>query len=239
LSYQFYNSEVIDVIHETENIRRFIIRIPEVNIFPFIAGQFVMLDLPISTKITTRSYSIASAPDNTNIIELLISLKPSGEGTEYLFKKVKKGTILRVSKAIGKFTLPETIDKDICFICTGTGIAPFRSMIIDLINTEKKHKNIFLIFGNRYLKDVPYKEELELWKHKLKGYQFLPVFSRENSENWKGKRGYVHSIYEELFKEKPEAIFYICGWTDMLTEAKQKLKFMGYDKSVIKFESYD
>jgi ferredoxin-NADP reductase len=239
LPYQFYNSEVIDVIYETGNIRRYIIRIPELLSFPFVAGQFVMLDLPIESKITTRSYSIASAPDNTNIIELLISLKPGGEGTEYLFSKIKKGSTLKVSQAIGKFILPEKIETDICFICTGTGIAPFRSMIVDLINKGQDHKNIFLIFGNRYLKDVPYKEELELWKHKLKGYHFLPVLSREDSSEWKGQKGYVHSIYEELFKEKPEAIFYICGWMEMLKEARQKIAALGYDRSFIKFESYD
>jgi ferredoxin-NADP reductase len=239
LPYQYHNSEVIDIIYETDNIRRFILQIHELASFSFTAGQFVMLDLPIETKLTTRSYSIASAPDNTNIIELLISLKPGGAGTEYLFNEVKKGSTLKVSKALGKFILPEEIDKDICFICTGTGIAPFRSMIIDLINSGKNHKNIYLIFGNRYLKDVPYKEELELWKHKLKGYHFLPVFSRENSPEWKGQKGYVHPLYKELFKEKPEAIFYICGWMEMLKEARQNIEEMGYERSLIKFESYD
>ncbi len=99
-------------------------------------------------KKLNRQYSIASAPDNSNKIELLIVYNPVGKGTNYLFKEVKVGTILKVSKALGRFVLPESSDKEICFICTGVGLAPFRSMYLDVLNNNKnlqKIKSLFLV----------------------------------------------------------------------------------------------
>jgi CDP-4-dehydro-6-deoxyglucose reductase len=69
-------------------------------------------------------------------------------------------------------------------------------------------------------------------------FHFHPVLSRDN-EGWTGRKGYVHSIYEEIFKERQPAYFYICGWADMLKEARHRLEVMGYDRKAIRFESYD
>ncbi|HLG04283.1 MAG TPA: FAD-binding oxidoreductase, partial [Bacteroidia bacterium] len=107
MAYQYYDTEVTEVIHETEIIRRYMIRNPTEIPFDFKAGQFVMLDLPIPSKVTNRSYSIASAPGGNGEFELLISLKADGLGTPYIFNEVKPGSVVKVSKPIGKFTLPE------------------------------------------------------------------------------------------------------------------------------------
>ena len=143
MPYKFYNSEVINIIDESHNTKRFFFRIPEVQDFKFGAGQFVMLDLPIESKITTRSYSIASAPDGSNVIELLISLNEEGLGTPYLFKNIKVGSQLPLSQPAGKFMQPpfSVIDTNICMVCTGTGIAPFRSFLHDIRNRNVPHQN--------------------------------------------------------------------------------------------------
>ncbi|MEJ7680423.1 MAG: FAD-binding oxidoreductase [Segetibacter sp.] len=74
------------ISEETSSTHRFWIQIPEVESFDFIPGQFVTLDLPIHEKKNKRwrSYSIASAPDKTNVIELVIVLLEGGAGY-YLF----------------------------------------------------------------------------------------------------------------------------------------------------------
>ena len=197
-----------------------------------------MLNLPIQSKYTNRSYSIASAPTNDNIFELCIVINPKGLGTPLMFTDFKVGTTVKISKVLGKFLLPETIDRDICFICTGTGIAPFRSQVEDIFNKSIPHKNLYLVFGNRYTKDILYKKELDDLAALHPTLKFIPVLSRDNAD-WNGRKGYVHTVYEEIFADKRPAYFYICGWADMLKEARQRLATMGYDKKVIKFESYD
>src|SRR5437870_13389401 len=124
MPYRFYDCKVIAIIDESDIVKRYFIKVPDEIPFSFKAGQFVMLDLPIESKVTTRSYSIASPPSTDNIFELAIVLNPQGIGTPYIFKNFEIGTEVKVSPVIGKFGLPESIDCDLCFICTGTGIAP-------------------------------------------------------------------------------------------------------------------
>jgi ferredoxin-NADP reductase len=241
MPYHFYNSEVTNIIDESHNTKRFFFRIPEVEDFKFGAGQFVMLDLPIDSKIKTRSYSIASAPNGTNTIELLISLNEQGLGTPYLFNHIKVGSQLPLSQPAGKFMQPPftNIDTDVCLICTGTGIAPFRAFLHDIKNRNIPHKNIDVIFGSRYEKDILYRKEMEELAQTLPGFRYTSVLSREQSPAYTGEKGYVHAAYEKLYADKRPALFYLCGWKVMIKEAREKLLAMGYDKKVIKFELYD
>ncbi len=225
----------------TELTWRFWIQIPEVENFDFKPGQFVTLDLPIHEQKNKRwrSYSIASHPDGTNVIELVIVWLEGGLGTHYLFNEISVGSEVLLRGPQGIFTLPALIDKDLFLICTGTGIAPFRSMVhyIHLHNIE--HKNINLIFGCRKLCDSLYGDELKILSTKLPGFNYLPVFSREDKENTNIKHGYVHAIYESLLlAEKPEAYFYLCGWKNMIDDAKHNIIAMGYDKKSIHLELY-
>lgn len=238
MAYQFNEATIVDIKDETEKVKRYFIKVPDEIPFSFKAGQFIMLDLPIDSKYTNRSYSIASAPSNDNIFELCIVLNEKGLGTPYMWENFKVGTKVNISKVLGKFQLPETIDRDICFIGTGTGIAPLRSQIIDILNKGIPHKSLHLVFGNRWEKDILYRKEMEELMEKHPSFHFHPVLSRDN-EGWTGRKGYVHSIYEEIFKDRQPAYFYICGWADMLKEARHRLEVMGYDRKAIRFESYD
>lgn len=237
--YEWYRGRVVEIIDETHNIKRFFIQIPELNNFHFKAGQFVMLDLPINSKITTRQYSIASAPGTGNVIELIIVLNADGLGTPYLFREVKVGSFLTVSSALGKFVLPEEIDRDICFICTGVGIAPFRSMYLDILGKKIPHKNLYMVFGTRHTTDLCYAQELFELDKEHNSFHYVPTLSRETPETWNGKTGYVHNAYKELFADGRPAYFFICGWKVMIFEARDSLQEMGYDRKAIKYELYD
>src|SRR5450631_2965344 len=173
--------KVIRIENATEFTRRFWIELSSKQAFDFKPGQFVTLDLPIHEKPNKRwrSYSIASWPDGTNIVELVIVLLEGGLGTNYLFNHVSVGSELTLRGPQGVFTLPEIIDRDLFFICTGTGIAPFRSMSHHVSNHSIPHGDIYLIFGCRKFSDCLYKNELEELGKKLKGFHYIPTFSRE------------------------------------------------------------
>jgi CDP-4-dehydro-6-deoxyglucose reductase len=238
MAYQFQEATIVNIIDENDIVKRFFIKVPDEIPFTYKAGQFIMLDLPIEGKYTNRSYSIASAPSNDHLFELCIVLNPTGKGTTYMWENFKVGTTVKISKVLGKFVLPDPLDVDLCLVCTGTGVAPLRAMLVDLVNNTKPHKKIYMVFGNRWEKDIIYRKELEEMQAKHPEFEFHPVLSRENP-GWSGHKGYVHDVYEEIFKDRREAYFYICGWKDMLNEARQRLDGMGYDKKHIHFESYD
>ncbi len=235
---------VTSINAETTNTRRFWIEFPELENFDFKPGQFVTLDLPIHDQPgkRLRSYSIASPPDGSNGFELLIVLLDGGAGTTYLFNEVSVGSELTVRGPQGVFTLPEPMDKDLYFICTGTGIAPFRSMAQHIHTHQIPHKSINLIFGTREQKDLLYAAELKQLELEMEGFRFIPTLSREQ---WDGCCGYVHAVYENLVREKmngsdtpPPAGFYLCGWKAMIDEAKQHIQALGYDRKAIHQELY-
>lgn len=253
--------KVIRIENETEQTRRFWIQMPALKSFDFQPGQFVTLDLPIHEKPNKRirSYSIASWPDGTNTIELVIVLLEDGAGTHYLFNEVQVGSELTIRGPQGTFTLPETIENDLFFICTGTGIAPFRSMAHHLFNHKIPHQNIYLIFGCRHFSDCLYEEDLKELDGIMPDFHYIPTFSREKTDNPLVHTGYVHTIYEEICRSDQQtaalqqasalqpafaagelraASFYLCGWKNMIDEAKLRIQILGYDRKSIHQELY-
>jgi len=235
---------VTRIAQETDYTRRFWIRIPELPSFDFTPGQFVTLDLPIDDKPgrRLRSYSIASWPDGSNLIELVIVLLEGGAGTTYLFNEIKEGAELTLRGPQGVFTLPQSIESDLMFICTGTGIAPFRSMMHYMHLHQVPHKNVYLVFGTRTQKDLLYYTEMKALAAKEPGFHFIPTLSRDQ---WEGCCGYVHPVYEQIIKEKqngstelPLMNFMLCGWKVMIDEAKERLLRLGYSKKEIHQELY-
>ena len=232
---------VTKIENETSTTKRFTIKIPEIDRFDFIPGQFVTLDLPIHEKKNKRwrSYSIASWPDGTNEFELVIVLLEGGLGTNYLFSEIQVGSELTMRGPQGVFTLHEPIERDLFFVCTGTGIAPFRSMVHHIKNNDIAHQNIYLIFGTRHIADCLYKQELEELQSELNGFFYMPTFSRESENTQPIRKGYVHDVYEAIVNEnKRDAFFYLCGWKNMIDEAKQRIVALGYDRKDIHLELY-
>ncbi|MBG9375750.1 FAD-dependent oxidoreductase [Panacibacter sp. DH6] len=230
---------IVRIEDETSTTKRFWIEIPELVNFDFKPGQFVTLDLPIDEKKNRRwrSYSIASAPDGTNIFELVIVKADDGKGTSYLFNDVQAGAEVLLRGPQGVFILPENLDKEVFFICTGTGVAPFRSMIQYIFKNNIPHKNLYLVFGCRKFGDALYSQEFNQLQQQFASFKYLPVFSRE--QNAKGiHTGYVHAVYEQLLSTRKDAVFFLCGWKNMINEAKQNIIALGYDKHAIHLEIY-
>ena len=194
-------AKVIKIENETANTRRYWMQVPELEHLDFKPGQFVTLDLPIHEKKNKRwrSYSIASWPDSSNVFELIIVLLEDGAGTSYLFKEVKVGDEILFRGPQGVFTLPDVLDTDYYLICTGTGIAPFRSMLYNIALQNVPHKNVYLIFGTRKKENLLYDEELKTLAANNPGLHYIPVLSREE---WEGATGYVHETYKNLINAK-------------------------------------
>ncbi len=242
---KWYNGKIVKIVDETPTTKRFWVEVPEK--LPFVAGQFITMDLPISEKRLKRwrSYSIANAPDESGLLEFCIVLLEGGAATTYLFEEAEVGTSIRFKGPLGVFVLPKEVEKDLVMICTGTGIAPFRSMLIDLYQQKKSYRNIHLIFGTRYFENLLYRQDLEELAQKMPRFKFSVALSREEEisgapTGWDMHKGYVHPVYEKYYADvRSDIVFYLCGWSNMIDEAVEKLSAgMGYDKSQIRYELY-
>ncbi len=235
----WYESKIIKIEQETPQTRRFWLQIESETSFTFRAGQFVTMDLPISERRTKRwrSYSIASAPNTANILEFCIVRLDKGAGTTYLFEEATVGTSIKFKGPDGAFYLPETIQNDLVFICTGTGIAPFRSMLLTLMQQQKTHQHLHLIFGTRTADGILYQTELEQLALANPHFTFDVALSRETTIST--HRGYVHQIYQKHYAVvRPDVVFYLCGWSNMIDEAVANLLNLGYNRTQIKYELY-
>jgi ferredoxin-NADP reductase len=234
--------KVIRIEQEAAQTRRYWIELSGLESFDFKPGQFVTLDLPIHEKLNKRirSYSIASWPDGSNVLELVIVFLEGGAGTTYLFNEVRVGSELTLRGPQGIFTLPDPIQKDLFFICTGTGVAPFRSMSHHILNNNIAHREIYLISGCRHFEDCLYRRELEELAGQIPSFHYIPTFSREQAAPLV-RTGYVHAIYEELCPKQESlrpALFFLCGWKNMIDEAKERIQALGYDRKSIHQELY-
>ena len=122
----WYSASITSIDKITNQTWKFVIEPNEK--FDFIPGQFIQLKIGE----TKRSYSIASYDPNNNFFELLIVKLDGGAMTKILFEDISPGEKIEIKGPIGRFTLPENIDRDIFLICTGTGLAPFRLSLIHI-----------------------------------------------------------------------------------------------------------
>ncbi|HMO38633.1 MAG TPA: FAD-dependent oxidoreductase [Saprospiraceae bacterium] len=247
MPWKWYESKVVKIADASPTTKRFWLETPLEEPINFIAGQFVTMDLPISDKRLKRwrSYSIANAPNDKNLLEFCIVHMEGGAATEYLFNEVQEGTTVKFKGPDGTFTLPEPVNKDLVFICTGTGVAPFRSMIQDLHEQGKPHRNIHLIFGTRYADGILYRAEFEALQQQMPGFRYSVALSREEPLHpadfpFEIVSGYVHQLYLMHYASaRPDVDFYICGWSNMIDEAVANLLVtLQYDKSQIHYELY-
>ncbi|MEP7322106.1 MAG: FAD-dependent oxidoreductase [Saprospiraceae bacterium] len=250
----WYTGIVTDVSDLAPRTKSFRIKIPEVQQFDFKAGQFITFDLPVGEKRLQRwrSYSIASAPGDSNEIELCLVHFEQGLGSTYFFKEISIGSELKFKAPEGGFILPGEIDHDLVMICTGTGIAPFRSMIRDIFHRNLTNRNIHLIFGTRKAEDILYLDEWKELSNSLPGFRFDIALSREDLNELRtgGFRargisgnlhsGYVHPIYLKQYTvPRKDVHFYICGWSMMIDEAVENLfGELHYERNQIHYELY-
>ena len=203
----------------------------------FIPGQFVVVMCPQREgKVLRRAYSIASEPEQKEKLSLVIKLVQGGVVTNW-FWTLKQGDKFRVQGPFGKFVLPQPVDFDILFVATGTGIAPFRSMIRQMLPAGFKRK-IRLLFGSRYDNAIPYHREFLDLAGKYPNFTYVQTISRP-SPSWKGEIGYVQTKIGKLSPHGEGTRVYICGLNEMIQAVRDTCLKQGFQKEQIAYEKYD
>ena len=210
-----------------------------VSRFGFVAGQWLSLkhNKPDGEEIT-RAYSIASAPGGHNRIALCLNRVQDGFMSNFLCD-MKEGDELRAQGPFGDFILrPPMVDT--LFIATGTGIAPFRSMLHWLLGDPARHhdRQLWLLFGNRTESDIYYHDEFQKLAGEHSNFHYLPTLSR-GGPTWNGLRGYVQEHVTEIVGGRSDIHAYICGLNDMIKANRELLKSLGCNRRAIFYEKYD
>jgi ferredoxin--NADP+ reductase len=172
----------------------------------FVAGQVVGISIVEGAE--PRLYSIASG-NQDDMISLLYNIKPDGEVSPSL-AVIQAGDTLFVSAPFGSFY---GTAKPAVFIASGTGVAPFASMLRSGLNKDK-----MLIHGGRMLESFYFKDELT---EVLGQENYIRCCSQETGDNvYEGRLTKYIRDHEDL---KPDIKYYLCGLAEMVVETRDLL----------------
>ena len=210
--------------------------------FGFVPGQWLSLKASTAEgEEITRAYSIASPP-NGRKFALCLNRVQDGFMSNHLCR-LAEGSEVNLQGPFGDFILRPPL-RDTIMIATGTGIAPFRSMLhwlYEARDTEAaRHegRQIWLLFGARYEQDLYYDDEFKKLAAAQPNFHYVPTLSR-GDESWKGKRGYVQEHVHEIVDDRKDMTAYICGLDRMVSANRELLKSLGWDRKSIRYEKYD
>jgi CDP-4-dehydro-6-deoxyglucose reductase len=206
--------------------------------FEFKAGQFISCVIPGAGpggRDLRRAYSIASAPQNSRV-ELCVKLVAGGPGTNYLYT-LREGSSFKGLAPYGDFTYETPASRHVCFIATGTGIAPFRSMMLSTEFLASPPLSTTCLLGVSDESEVLYAEELGGLK--VPGMRYVCAVSRPKG-HWNGFKGRVTDYLRSLGDAYPwtQTDYYLCGNGAMIEEVKRLLADRGVDKTSIHQEVY-
>jgi len=216
-------------------VRHFEFEAVGVERLEFVPGQFTSFTDVIQGKEITRAYSMASAPSGTNRFELCMNQVDPGHLSPRLFA-MKPGDRIEMRQPLGLFVLRQLGPRDSIFIATGTGIAPFRSML--QAHLKPSSPAFTLLFGVRYESHLMYRAEFEEMALRHPQFRFWPTLSRPDA-GWEGRRGHVQAHLAEAIGEQRDVDFYLCGLKAMVDDVRGVLKGQGFDRKQIFYEKYD
>jgi ferredoxin/flavodoxin---NADP+ reductase len=247
-----YNAVVIG--REEINPQLLILRVqPDVALFDFKPGQFAVLGLlggeprvpeaaeeespAAPDKIIRRAYSIASSSVERRYLEVYLTLITSGQLTPRLFA-LKHGSRLSLGpKASGVFTLDRVpADKAVILIATGTGLAPYISMLRTILVGETRRRFVVL-HGARYGWDLGYRGELESLARLRPNFTYIPSITRPDQDpHFHGHTGRLQVLLEQGVVEKESGVqldpaqadVFLCGNPDMVKVVKGMLETRGF-----------
>ena len=227
-------ARLIEAVELAPDLRRLVFQAEGVERLDFVPGQWVSLSAPVSGKTVTRAYSLASVPGAGNRFELCLNLVPEGVFSGPLFA-MKPGETVEMQPPLGTFVLRQP-PRDSVFIATGTGIAPFRSIIASHLNESSPA--FTLLFGARFASHLTYAGEFEELARRFPQFRFWPTLTRPE-QGWSGRTGRVQAHLEEALGGRRDIDVYLCGLKAMVDDVRAILKGRGFDRKQIFYEKYD
>jgi ferredoxin--NADP+ reductase len=240
------NATLTDRVDLTSSIARFRIR-PDEGVPVFEPGQYLALGLPVDGRLLQRPYSTASPKGASEEVEFLIRRVPPGAFTPLLWE-LPIGARLRLGRPKGLFTMQPGDPRDHLFIATGTGLAPFVSMLETLLagaEAGRQTPRAVVVHGVSHQRELAYQDRLVRWASDGRGVAYAPAISRpDHPENagWDGAVGRVDAVLDALCEthalDPLGTVAYLCGNPEMIAAAERILAMRGFPSDAIVSEHY-
>ena len=202
-----------------------------------------------STIHSKRNYSLATNPstDPTLKFNVRIALSPdpdsvsAGTGSSYVFN-LKEGDIVKLSGPYGDFLTKES-DREMVYLGGGAGMAPLRSHLSHLFETQKTKRKISFWYGARAVDELFYQEYFNDLAESNPNFSFnIALSDPDPSGQWVGKTGFIHEcLLNEYLASHPnptEIEYYLCGPPAMIQASMEMIKNLGVSDEMIAFDEF-
>lgn len=201
----------------SSDVIRLVLRLPAGEVFQFLPGQYIDFLLADGQR---RSFSIANAAKADNTLELHVRLIQGGKFTQHVFSALKERDILRIEGPLGSFSLHDQLPTPLIFLAGGTGFAPIKAIMEDLIAREIK-RPISLYWGARDQAGLYLDALAQSWARVRPDFRYVPVISDQPPEGWAGRTGLVHHAVMQDWPDLSAHQVYACGAPAMIDAAKK------------------
>lgn len=230
---------VTAIKHETPRAASFTLALP--HWMAHRAGQHYDLRLTAADGYQVeRSYSIASEPERSGVVDLTIEKIDDGEVSPYMHDVVVVGDRVEVRGPIGGYFVWDAMMRDpLLLIGGGSGVVPLMSILRHRA-AAKSTVPTRLLYSARALDDIIYHDELEALGARADGLGVLYALTRSHPENWKG---YTRRIDADMLREVVAPLgknvrVFICGPTALVENAANALVQIGIPPGAVKTERF-
>lgn len=233
MDYKNFRAKVVDKKTLTPKMVELGLQLIEPQTIEFKAGQFVQLLVGAGEK---REYSIITVPKQNSAVGFCVNISPMGPGSKYV-ENLKAGDEVEFEGPFGVFSVRDRdFDSDQLFVATGSGIAPFKSIIADLLAKDFK-KQITLLFGLRNASEAFYFDYFEQLANRHPNFKFVPCLSHP-AKDWQGFKGRVTNYLEQYGEDYKNCTAYICGGPPVIKDVRALLMTAGLPSAKIRLEVF-
>jgi NAD(P)H-flavin reductase/ferredoxin len=200
---------------------------------PFVAGQFVNVEIPGASGV--RSYSMANCPSADDRIELICKYLPGGLFSTFMTRPDVAGEQVRVAGPFGSMAV-RLSHRDVVMVAGGSGLAPLLSMLRALAR-KGSERDITLFFGARSAAELYALDEIGKLLETMRGLTFVPVLA-EPHEAWDGATGLVTDAIAAHRPSYSGTDAYLCGPPGMIAAATKILVSRGVREKNISFDAF-
>jgi sulfhydrogenase subunit gamma (sulfur reductase) len=191
----------------------------------FIPGQVAMLRVGQEEP---AYFAFAGAPGDD---ELEILVKRTIGASVALFE-MKEGQRVELLSVVGQgFDLDAQKGCDLVFVAMGTGVAPLRSALRQLLNRKEDFGQMVVLYGARTPDDFCYRDETQSWEDA--GVELRQVISRPDGHDWSGPTGYVQTLLDHVLPNLKSPVALVCGSREMIAQTRDRLQQMGFAPEAI------
>lgn len=242
---KFHSLRIADIRQETDDTVSIAFDIPDElkNDYAFESGQYLTLKADIDGEDTRRSYSLCSAPFE-NEWRVAVKQVENGKFSTYANNELKVGDMIEVMTPTGNFKIKpdSSSSRSHVLVAAGSGITPILSIAKTALE-EEPESNVTLIYGNRGVQSIIFREEIEAMKNRhMDRLRVIHILSRESlgTPIQKGRidKSKAEDLYDHFLTKDDIDDVYICGPEQMIHDVKDAMIEKGVSEGKIHFELF-